>query len=569
MSQSLAANTASFELVRGEVETTIRQAEQSLDQFQENRESSEDLQNCVDFINQLRGIFVLVQLQGGVMLCQEAVSLANEVPVGATDDKNTLLTTLNNSLFVLRRYIEYFRNVGQDHPELLLPIINELRTARNVKAFPDSHFFELDVNKGCDCCSPFKNQHFLPIDDFDHHARRYRQMYQIALLGFIREKDLDVSFKVLARSMEGFSRLSGQTPLRQLWCLVNIVANAMGESGMIMTHPRKRLFMKIEKYTKEMVYLGRVATSKTAPDSIIRELVFLLALSGSSSENTLFVLNSYGKEPLEFSDEHMIRHRKLLFGPGVDTLEALSTAFQEELAQLKDKLDIIERGIDPDVSDFSNVVSLFQRLSDTLNMLELHQLAELMGKQVVLLNKWSESGVAPCEEELLDMADAVLAIEQASKNMAETGLSSEVDDLANFDSCVSDDSLFLSEAMKVVIGETHSGIALTKRAITAYIESNYDKANLANVSATLAAMAGSMKMISQERLAASIDKSNEVICSELIENATKPDERKLETLADILTSLEYYIDSLAKREAPSDGLLELTEESLKSIDYVI
>ena len=87
MAQPLAANAASFELVYTEVEATIRQAEQSLEKFQENRESSEDLQNCVDFINQLRGIFVLVQLQGGVMLCQEAVSLANEVPVGATDAK--------------------------------------------------------------------------------------------------------------------------------------------------------------------------------------------------------------------------------------------------------------------------------------------------------------------------------------------------------------------------------------------------------------------------------------------------------------------------------------------------
>ncbi|PID41396.1 MAG: chemotaxis protein [Proteobacteria bacterium] len=569
MSQSLAVNAASFELVHGEVEATIRQAEHSLEQFQENRESSEDLQNCVDFINQLRGIFVLVQLQGGVMLCQEAVSLANEVPVGATDDKNTLLTTLNNSLFVLRRYIEYFRNIGQDHPELLLPIINELRTARNVKEFPDSHFFELDLSRRFDCCVPFKTQHFLPGDDFDHHARRYRQMYQIALLGFIREKNLIVSFKVLARSMEGFSRLSGQTPLRQLWCLVHIVAEAMRETGMVMTNPRKKLFMKIERYTKEMVYLGRVATSKTAPDSIIRELVFLLALSGSRTEKTLFILNGYGKESLEFNDRRMIRHRKLLLGPGVDALQALSNAFQEELAQLKDKLDIIERGIDPDVSEFSNVVNIFKRLAGTLSMLELNQLADLVGTQVVLLNKWSESGATPTEEQLLGIADAVIAVEQASKIMVEAGLSKEVDDLAGAGSRASDDNLFLSEATKVVIEETHAGIALTKRAITAYIESNYDKANLSNVAETLNTISGSMKMISEERLAASIDKSSEAIHSELTESERKPDEKTLETLADVLTSLEYYIDSLSRKESHRGELLKLTEESLKSINYAV
>jgi hypothetical protein len=40
---SLATKTQSFGLVREEIEHTIGQAEQSLERFQENRESGEDL----------------------------------------------------------------------------------------------------------------------------------------------------------------------------------------------------------------------------------------------------------------------------------------------------------------------------------------------------------------------------------------------------------------------------------------------------------------------------------------------------------------------------------------------
>ncbi len=569
MAHSFAANAASFELVHTEVEATIRQSEQSLEQFQENRESSEDLQNCVDYINQLRGIFVLIQLQGGVMLCQEAVSLANEVPVGATDDKNNLLTTLNNALFVLRRYVEYFRNLGEDHPELLLPMINELRMARNVKAFPDSHFFDVEANKQVNCTEPFSSESFLPADDFDHHARRYRQMYQIALLGFIREKNIDVGYKMLARAMEGFSRLSGDTPLRNFWCLLHIVADAMGERSVEITNSRKKLFMKIEKYTKEMVYLGKVATSKAAPDSIIRELLYLLAVSGSENKNSSWLLEQYGKQALEFNDQNMYRHRKLLFGPGVDVLKSLSDAMQEDVTQLKDKLDIVERGIDPDVTDFQVIVSSLERLANILCMLELTKLEELVRAQVTLMNHWGETGATPTEDELLGIADAIIALEQACKLMVDAGISAEVDDLADVDARLSDDNLFLSEALKVVIEETHSGIALTKRAITAYIESNFDKMNLANIATTLESISGSMKMISQNRLAASIDKSNEAITNELSEREANPDERTLETLADVLTSLEYYIDGLSKRESPNEELLKLSEESLKSINYAV
>ena len=88
-----------------------------------------------------------MELRGGTLLCQESVSLANEVPVGATDDKNNLLTALSNALFILRRYVEYYQRQGEDHPELLLPIINELREARKEKPFPDSCFFEVDPRR--------------------------------------------------------------------------------------------------------------------------------------------------------------------------------------------------------------------------------------------------------------------------------------------------------------------------------------------------------------------------------------------------------------------------------------
>ena len=135
---------SSIELVQPEIESTIQQAELSLERFQENRDSGEDLQNCIDYLNQLRGIFVVVEVQGCVLLCQESVALANEVPVGANDDKNSLLTNLSNAIFILRRYTEYFCHKKQDLPELLLPIINELRVARKAKRFPESHFFDFD-----------------------------------------------------------------------------------------------------------------------------------------------------------------------------------------------------------------------------------------------------------------------------------------------------------------------------------------------------------------------------------------------------------------------------------------
>ncbi|KZZ28484.1 hypothetical protein A3752_03850 [Oleiphilus sp. HI0081] len=57
------------------------------------------------------------------------------------------------------------------------------------------------------------------------------------------------------------------------------------------------------------------------------------------------------------------------------------------------------------------------------------------------------------------------------------------------------------------------------------------------------------------------------IQQELVDGDTMPDQTLLETLADALTSLEYYIESMTKAQTQNDALLKLSEESLASIGY--
>lgn len=561
---SLATKSSSIDLVHGEIEATILKAEQSLEAFHENRESSEDLQNCIDYLHQLRGIFVLVELQGGVLLCQEAVSVANEVPVGASTDKNNLLTSLNDSFFVLRRYVEYFEQKREDHPELILPIINELRQARREPPFPDSHFFPIDLsftNNLCDCLSVDQEPY---TGDFELRAKRLRHMYQVALLGLLRGKNEEVNFKLMERACTSFSALCAGFPLAQLWCLMAIVTDTMREKKMEMSQSRKRLFMKVEKYTKELVYVGKVVTSKTAPDSIRKELIYILALSGSDKDIVQQVMEACKVEPAEFNEEKLIAHRSRLFGPGIDVLKSLSEALQNEISQLKEKLDIMERGVDPDETDLNSVIQLMEKLVSTLSMLSLEKLSVLANEQLQTLQKWADGGEPPSEQNLLVVADAILNIELAVKHFEDTGITLEADQKAEGYTGLSD-SPYLSEAMIVVTEEAQSGLALTKKAITAFIESNWDKMHLANVVSTLESVRGSIEMIGEARLSRALQMCIQCIKSFLIEASEKPDQGMLETLADALTSLEYYIETLKGKESVNNDLLTLAEESMHAL----
>lgn len=562
---SLATKSQSFDLVKSELEQTIKRAESSLERFQENRESGEDLQNCVDFINQLRGIFVLVELRGGTLLCQEAVSIANDVPVGANDDKNILLTTLNNALFILRRYVEYYHHQREDHPELLLPVINDLREARGEKPYPESCFFDVDLKDRPENCTAIKIQPFEGDEsEYEIMARRMRLTLQVALLGILRDRNEVVSKKLLARAARGFARLSQGGSMAQMWCLVSIVADTMLDRAMGFTKARKRMLMRIERYAREVVYVGKVATAKEAPDSLIRDLVYLLYRSGSANPEVVEVLSVFGLTPAEYSDAMLEAHARRLYGPGADVLKSLTDALQGELNQLKDKLDIIERGIEPDLAEFASIAEALERLANTLLMLDLNKLADRARQEAAKLHRWDKEKQLPGDDELYQLADSVLSIENAVTQIATRGITSETDALAHGDD-ERDESVYLREALFVVADEARGALTLAKRAITAFIESDYEKLHLANLPITLRSIWGGLEMLGDPAAARVVERIAASIQDQLLDAAEAPSAQVLEALADALTSLEYYIESIGKREEPNADLLRLAETSLGDV----
>ena len=559
---SLATKSQSFDLVKSEIEQTIKQAESSLERFQENRERGEDLQNCVDFINQLRGIFILVELRGGTLLCQEAVTMANDVPVGANDDKNILLTTLNSALFILRRYVEYYHQQREDHPELLLPVINDLRAARREKPYPESCFFDVDVKERPDFCAGFSVQSFEGDEaGYEILARRMRLTFQIALLGMLRERNDAVNKKLIGRAARGFARLCQGAPMGQMWCLVGIVADAMLDRAMMITKARKRMFMRIEKYAREVVYVGKVATAKDAPDSLIRDLVYLLYRSGSANPEVIQVLSAYHLAPADYSDAKLEAHARRLYGPGTDVLKSLSEALQDELNQLKDKLDIIERGIEPDLAELSSIADALERLANTLVMLDLNKLAAVSRAEAGKLRGWEKESRLPGDDELYRLADSVLDIENAVMQIVTRGITSETDALASGER-KREESVYLREALYVVADEARGALTLAKRAITAFIESGYDKLHLANLPATLHSIWGGLQMVNDPASASVVERVAASIQERLLDAREAPADQVLEALADALTSLEYYIESMGKSEDRNLDLLQLAESSL-------
>jgi hypothetical protein len=322
--------------------------------------------------------------------------------------------------------------------------------------------------------------------------------------------------------------------------------------------------MKVEKYLREMALVGKVTSSKSAPDSIRKDLLYLIALSGSKAERIQSLLKGFNITPFDFTELDLQREGRRLFGPGADVLKSLSSALQEELIQLKDKLDILERHGDPQTEDISFIASVFERLSSTLSMLGLPKISVVCDQQVKRVSQWVAQDKDVTDAELMQVADIVLNIEQAIKCFEETGIQADIDTNQHEGG---EQGPFLIEAILVVIEEAKSGLSLVKRSISSYIDSQGDKLHLANVAQVLLGIKGAMSIIGQERASMLIGCCVKCIKTELFESESLPDSKFLETLADALTSLEYFIESMNIKGSVNEALLKITEESLVSIGY--
>jgi hypothetical protein len=148
--------------------------------------------------------------------------------------------------------------------------------------------------------------------------------------------------------------------------------------------------------------------------------------------------------------------------------------------------------------------------------------------------------------------------------MVTRGITSETDALAGARP-QPEESTYLREAMFVVADEARGALTLAKRAVTAFIESDYDKLHLANLPATLHSIWGGLQMVNDPDAAAVLERVAVSIQERLLDAREAPENQVLEALADALTSLEYYIESIGKREESNQDLLKLAASSLDDV----
>lgn len=566
MSKTETLNLASLKMVQDELVATIEQSAVRLEQFAHERNNGELLQSCIDGVKQIRGTLSLIQLRGLDELADELVTQILDITLGEDSSTDAKLDVLTTSFFVLPRYLEYCVQTGRSMAVLLIPHINELRVARKAIPLPESYFFHLPVIK----CHRQLSTTTTPLpEDLTLLVRRLRHMYQLALLNVLKGVQVKPSLVMMTRALQRLETAAQGSVLSHFWWLASATVDAMAEKDLRLSKSRKMVLGAIEREIKRFQLESQAALAHDTDSALQKELLFLLALARSEQPRSIAVLAAYDIGPLRYSEAELTREMEFLTGPSVNTISSMVAVLGDELRSTKNILERAAQGGTELLNDSPELLETLKKVADILAIVGLVSPSNGLKHEIDKIAHWQANRSPVSPDELLQVADTLLYVESTIAGLNNTTLSDEK--LAQINALSRDAAMSnnqIAEAERIVIDEAEIGLSTVKRALSAFAESNYDKGHIRNIPGILDSVRGGMFVLGLSRAATVLAGCMRFVEGDLLGMEQQPAvQHLLETFADAVISIEYYLDALKSNKNADDAVLQIAEESLQALGY--
>lgn len=562
MSSTDTINISSLNMVHDELIATIEQAAVSLEQFAQDGDNADLLQSCIDAIQQIRGTLNLIQLRGVNLLADEILQHITDITLGENIANHSQLDQVTTSFFILPRYLEYCTQTGQGIPSLLLPTINELRSLRGQKALPESYYSDI---KPTHCPS----KEITLADDALALVRRLRHMYQTGLLNVVKDVQTLPSMKIMVRALERVGGLIPDTPLASFFLLAKLVLIRLQNNELPLTRTRKLLFSAVDREIKRFQFEGGQVVNRKQDETLEKELLHLLQISHSSDQEVRNYLRSRGLDYAQFSEADLQREIELLRGPSSKTVSSMVSVLREEINNLKNSLERAALGGAELLAESPEFLDSLKNMAEILKIVGLSAPADGLQDEIERIVAWQTSQQPVSRDELTSIADTLLYVESTISNLEQAALSdgkvAEINTMSR-DKAMSNSQLY--EAEKIVIEEIEAGLVLVKRGLSSFIESNFDKGHINNLQGTLDSVRGGMLVLGLSRAAKIVAACLSFVENELLTGEPHPSiTHQLETYADAIIGLEYYMDAVKLDRQADTSILQIAEESVSALGY--
>lgn len=271
------------------------------------------------------------------------------------------------------------------------------------------------------------------------------------------------------------------------------------------------------------------------------------------------VLFAFAPDSVTATEAELDHARGSLSGRNRELLDTVGSAVKEELLQVKDALDLhLRTGGAP--QQLQDQVTKLGAVADTLGMMGLGAARGVVVQQRDALLGVVEGRQQIDEDLLLDIAGALLYVDAS--------LDDQVAHLGAGGSGEDDPSAVENRrTVEILAHEAIANFAAAREHFVAFIETSWNHSELQDVPRLLGDVSGALRMLDLGTAADYLRGVQQYIEAELIGRQRVPSGRQLDTLADAMASLEYYLEALRDRRPGREDILDITRSSLEALRY--
>ena len=565
MSQRDDLDFTTLNWVKRELDETLKQARQALEAFVENPTDPTQMRFCASYLHQVQGTLRMVELYGAAQVSEEMERLAQAIVDGKAKPGEETYTALMRGIVQLPDYLERLQGGHKDIPIVLLPLLNDLRSARGEGLLSETALFSPNLYvdlpaQAAGAATP------LPDGEVKLQAARLRGAFQTSLVRWYRDDEPEAMVARLFAVLERLRSICHVTEARRLWWIAAVVADGIKQNAIGVNLSVKLLFGKIDREIKHLVESGEPSFRAAPPNDLIKNLLYYIAHAAPDTARTKLVRSTYGLSTL-IPDEAELEHAKgSLAGRNRALLDTVGGAIKEDLLRVKEGLDLHLRSASPNSDALKPLVQQLAQIGDTLGMLGLGVPRKVVQEQKEILDRMTYSSERSDENALLDVAGALLYVEASLDDHIHTlGGAAPVDE--SIDPTTTIPQAEMRKIMDQTMREAATNLQLAKENIVAFIESPWDHDRLNDTPRLLDEVVGALRVMQHTEAGKLLDGVKRFIHVELVEKQQVPNARQLDTLADALVSIEYYLEALKEQRPGREKGLEVARRSLRELGY--
>jgi len=572
-----AANSLS--VVSQELMETIRNAHLALEDCVDGRGGSAALVRSGQLLHQISGALKITETYGAALLAEEmektCAALANQ-PAG--NSRADGLDALTRAMVQMPIYIERLLGGGRDIALVLLPMLNDLRAARGRPLLSESTLLLLNLAPSSKLSGNVQRE---PSgEDPVRVAAKLRPKFQLALLGWIKGVDSDRHLRTLGNVLQALERAATRNDMQQLWWVAGGVLESLQNGGLPTSVALKRLMGQTDRQLKMLIDEGVSAFDRHPVTDLLNNLLYYVARSSNAGERISEIRAAFNLSELLPGDEQVEYAREALSAPSVKLMKTVAAAIKEDLARVKDVLDIYVRTGMQNGSELLPQLDLLKKISDTLGVLGLGELRGDVEGEIDRLKRVVEQGGAASQDTIVEIASTLLLVEdRLDRQLVQLIAPGEPEGAsrsgATGSAVESDDYLQVAEA---VMRESIINLARIKETISQSMAAHGDSHGLDSIPALIRGIKAGFLMLNKTRAMQVVDQIGSLITLTLRGGGpSRLTQKETDRLADAIVSIEYYMETvkagrsepwymLDNAEACLLVLRDLTERLSKDVD---